>query len=195
MTAGASIWNDVSGLRADGALDLAAELGCEVVIMHMQGEPQTMQRRPSYGDVVEDVLEYLDKRTSAALAAGVRPHNILIDPGLGFGKTAEHTLRLLSALRRFTADGRRVVLGASRKRFLMTVDPSAVEPLDRLGGSIACVLEAASAGCEVVRVHDVRETAQALSLWRAVAARQSVGDENDHQEQGAGADAIEGEWV
>lgn len=172
VAAGAAIWNDITALTWSGdSLATAVELGCEVVLMHMRGDPRTMQVEPRYGDVVDEVLSYLEGRAEAAMAAGVRPEAIWLDPGVGFGKTLAHNLDLLAALDRFVATGFRVLLGASRKRFIQAVDPSAQAASDRLGGSLAAALAGAAAGVHAVRVHDVRETAQALAVWAAVQAR------------------------
>jgi dihydropteroate synthase len=171
ILAGATIWNDVTALRgAPDSLHVAAELGCRVVLMHMRGEPRTMQDAPAYDDVVGEVEAFLLDRAEAAVAAGVARDKVLIDPGLGFGKTPAHSLALLAALPRFVAHGWPVVLGPSRKRFIAAVDPTATRPLDRLGGSLAAALRGAEAGVAMVRVHDVRETIQALAVWAAVGA-------------------------
>lgn len=170
-SAGADIWNDVTALGyAPQSPAVAAELGCDVILMHMRGEPGTMQLNPVYADVVGEVAAFLAARADAAMAAGVRREAIWIDPGIGFGKTLEHNLDLLARLDRIIDLGFRTVLGVSRKRFLRAIDPAAVEASDRMGGSIAGALVGAQAGIDAVRVHDVRETAQALSLWSAVSA-------------------------
>ena len=163
--AGAAIWNDVMALQAFGAPEMAAALGCEVVLMHMQGEPRTMQENPHYDDVVAEVTAFLAERAETAMAAGVAREKISLDPGIGFGKTLEHNLALLEGLDRIVALGFPVVLGASRKRTIQAIDPSAVEATDRLGGSLALALHGADKGCAVVRAHDVRETVQALKVW------------------------------
>jgi dihydropteroate synthase len=169
--AGASLWNDVTALRhAPESLEVAADLGCEVVLMHMQGEPRTMQAAPQYQDVVSEVVDFLTAQAEAAMTAGVARERILIDPGIGFGKTLQHNLALLANLDRLVATGFRVVLGASRKRFIQAVDKTADAPLDRLGGSLAAALAGARAGCAVVRVHDVRETVQAFKVNAAIDA-------------------------
>ena len=171
VSAGADIWNDVTALGyAPESPAVAAELGCDVILMHMRGEPGTMQLNPVYADVVGEVAAFLAARADAAMAAGVRREAIWIDPGIGFGKTLEHNLDLLARLDCIIDLGFRTVLGVSRKRFLRAIDPAAVEASDRLGGSIAGALVGAQAGIDAVRVHDVRETAQALSLWSAVSA-------------------------
>jgi dihydropteroate synthase len=171
---GATIWNDVTalGFSPDSAA-VAAELGCEVMLMHMQGEPRTMQDNPVYKDVVREVCAFLRDRAEAAMAAGVRPEAIWVDPGIGFGKTLAHNLELLANLDKVRALGFKTVLGVSRKRFLKAIDPTAVEADDRLGGSLAGALIGAAAGVDAIRVHDVRETVQALSTWALVKARQA----------------------
>lgn len=166
--AGAAMWNDVSALAAPGAPETAAELGCEVVLMHMKGTPLTMQRDPAYADVVGEVEGFLLARAQAAQAAGVAPGRIWLDPGIGFGKTPEHNLALLRALPRLASHGFRVLVGASRKRTVLHLDPTAENPRDRLGGSLALALHAARHGAAAVRVHDVRETRQALLVQAAL---------------------------
>lgn len=171
VAAGATIWNDVAALRfAPDAPEVAAELGCEVVLMHMLGQPGTMQDDPRYGDVVAEVEAFLLARALTAMAAGVAREKIWLDPGIGFGKTPAHNLALLAALPRFVALGYPILLGASRKRFIAALDPLAADPTARLGGSLAAHLRAAAAGVAAVRVHDVRETAQALAVWGAIGA-------------------------
>jgi dihydropteroate synthase len=169
VRAGASMWNDVNALQADGALDAAAELSCLVCLMHMQGAPQTMQANPAYDHVVTDVARALGRRAGAALSAGVERDRVLIDPGIGFGKTLTHNLALMAALDRFAELGFPVLFGASRKRFIQAIDDTASDPMDRIGGSLAAALHAARAGCAVIRVHDVRETVQALKIQAAIA--------------------------
>ncbi len=168
VAAGASMWNDVTALAASGAPDLAAALGCEVVLMHMKGAPLVMQRDPAYADVVGEVEGFLLARAEAALAAGVARDRVWLDPGLGFGKTPAHNLALLNALPRLASHGFRVLVGASRKRTVLHLDPTATAPTDRLGGSLAFALHAAAHGAAMVRVHDVRETRQALLVQDAL---------------------------
>ncbi len=169
VAAGATIWNDVTALTGSpDSLATAAELGCDVVLMHMQGEPATMQVAPQYGDVVTEVVAWLAARAEAAMAAGVARERIWLDPGIGFGKTLAHNLALLAALDRMVALGFPVLLGASRKGMIRKVDPTAVEAMDRLGGSLAIALAGMRAGCAMARVHDVRETVQALKVARAI---------------------------
>lgn len=159
----------IAALRhAPDSLETAAELGCEVVLMHMQGEPRTMQAEPRYDDVVGEVGAFLIERAEAAIAAGVARDRIWLDPGIGFGKhMIRHNLPLLAGLRRITALGFPVLLGASRKSFIGALDNQA--PADRrLGGSIAAALASAAAGVAAVRVHDVFETVQALKVRAAI---------------------------
>jgi dihydropteroate synthase len=176
VAAGATLWNDVTALRyAPDSLAAAAELGCEVVLMHMQGEPGTMQAEPHYDDVVEEVAAFLARRATEAMAAGVAQDRIWLDPGVGFGKhRTRHNLPLLAGLDRIVALGYPVLLGASRKSFIGALDEGAAADR-RLGGSIAAALAGAAAGVAAVRVHDVGETVQALRVWRAIAQAGSLG--------------------
>jgi dihydropteroate synthase len=169
VAAGAQVWNDVTALRhTPDSLATAAELGCRVVLMHMQGEPRTMQHEPRYDDVVAEVADFLAARAEAAIAAGVAREAIWLDPGIGFGKhMLRHNLPLIAGLERIVGLGLPVLFGASRKAFIGALDDKA--PADaRLGGSIAAALAAAAAGVAAVRVHDVRETVQALKVWAAI---------------------------
>jgi dihydropteroate synthase len=172
VAAGATMWNDVTALRhAPDSLAVAAELGCEVVLMHMQGQPATMQAEPHYDDVVGEVAEFLAGRAEAAMAAGVAREKIWLDPGIGFGKhMIRHNLPLLNGLEAIVALGFPVLLGASRKSFIGAVDGGGRAAGERLGGSIAAALWGAQAGVAAVRVHDVRETVQALRVWAAIQA-------------------------
>lgn len=167
--AGATMWNDVTALAfAPDSPATAAELGCDVVLMHMRGEPQSMQADPRYDDVVAEVCAELAARAEAAMAAGVARERIWLDPGIGFGKTLAHNLALTSHLNRLVELGFPVLFGASRKRMIGEVDPTATDPGDRIGGSLALALEAARRGARMIRVHDVRETVQALRLRAAL---------------------------
>jgi dihydropteroate synthase len=171
INAGASLWNDVSALTwSPDSLAVVADLGCEVVLMHKRGEPRTMQADPRYDDVVREVGEYLLRRADAAMAAGVKREHIWLDPGIGFGKTMAHNLALLRRLDELVALGFPILYGASRKSTILRIDPTATDPDDRLGGSIAFALAAARAGVAAVRVHDVRETRQALAVQAAIEA-------------------------
>lgn len=164
LDAGATIVNDVSaGTHDPETLRAAARHGAGVVLMHMQGRPETMQDAPSYAeDVVAEVRSWLAERVHAAVTAGVAPDQILVDPGIGFGKTLDHNLELLRRLEDLVADGPGVLLGASRKSFLGLVTGRDVE--NRLAGSLACVARAVEAGVAAVRVHDVEATRDVLSV-------------------------------
>ena len=172
VAAGANLWNDVTALRhSPDSLATAAELRCEVVLMHMQGEPGTMQAEPRYQDVVAEVAAFLAERAPAAVAAGVARDKIWLDPGIGFGKhMIRHNLPLLAGLQAIVALGFPVLLGVSRKSFIGALDGGGRGADERLGGSIAGALWGARAGVAAVRVHDVRETVQALRVWAAIAA-------------------------
>jgi dihydropteroate synthase len=173
VAVGATIWNDVSALAfSDDAPSVAARLGCDVVLMHMRGEPRTMQDAPHYDDVIAEVRAELLARVEAALAAGVEHDRIWLDPGIGFAKTAAHNLVLTAGLDQLVAEGFPVLYGASRKRTIQAIDPGATEPSDRLGGSLALALEAARRGAGIIRVHDVRETVQALKVQAALMAHE-----------------------
>jgi dihydropteroate synthase len=169
VDAGAAIWNDVSALRGDEAsVAVGAALTCPIILMHMQGEPRTMQAAPHYEDVVEDVITFLNARIDAAEMAGIDRDRLWVDPGIGFGKTLAHNLELIRALPAIRAEtGCPLLFGASRKSFISRLDGDA--PADqRLGGSIAAAVLATEFGADMVRVHDVAETAQALKVWHAV---------------------------
>lgn len=168
LEVGASIWNDVSALTyASDSLEMAASLECDIVLMHAQGDPKTMQDAPHYDDVVEEVYDFLAERIAACLRAGVSEDRLIVDPGIGFGKTLEHNLALLSNLDRFNGLGRPVLLGASRKRFIAALDRDG-PTVERLGGSIAAVLAGFAGGASIFRVHDVAATRQALRIAAAI---------------------------
>jgi dihydropteroate synthase len=153
VRAGVVMWNDVSGLTAStDSLSTAAELGCPIVVMHMKGQPATMQDDPRYDDPVKEVFSELEARAIAAIAAGV----------------ARDKMALMAALGQLAALGFPVLLGVSRKRTVMAIDPTATDPRDRLGGSLAMALFGAAKGVDAIRVHDVRETVQALKVWAAL---------------------------
>ncbi|HEY0927020.1 dihydropteroate synthase [Brevundimonas sp.] len=169
--AGANIWNDVTALGfSPVSLPTAVDLGCDVVLMHMKGEPRTMQDAPHYDDVVSEVVDWLAVRAGEVMAAGIPPGRLWLDPGIGFGKTLAHNMALTANLERLGATGLPVLYAASRKRTIAAIDPTAVEATDRLGGSLALALEAARRGAQIIRVHDVRETVQALAVQAAVMA-------------------------
>lgn len=167
VAAGADIVNDVSALSFDAdALRTIADLNVPVILMHALGDPKTMQDDPVYDDVLLDVFDYLEARVEACLNAGIAREKIVVDPGIGFGKTLEHNLALLSGLSLLHGLGLPVVVGASRKRFVGTL--SGVEVAQARGaGSIGAALAAVSQGAQIIRVHDVAETRQALSVWQA----------------------------
>jgi dihydropteroate synthase len=169
VAAGATMWNDVTALAWDSdSLAAAAELGCEVVLMHMQGEPRTMQKAPRYADVVAEVAAFLAARAKAAIAAGVARERIWLDPGFGFGKTPAHNLALIRGIPRIAALGFPVLVGASRKSSIARIAGDGSSADQRLGGSIALALAAAKAGAAMLRVHDVAETKQALAVAAAI---------------------------
>lgn len=170
VDAGVSMLNDVSALQADpGSAAVAAACAAQVVLMHMPGNPRTMQGLADYADPVEEVFAALAGRIAQAEAAGIARGRLIADPGIGFGKTVAHNLALLKALERFHGLGVPLMLGASRKTLISAV-AGAAEPGERLGGSLALALRGAEAGVRWVRVHDVAETRQALLLWEAIRA-------------------------
>ena len=171
VQAGAGMINDVCGLRREGALDAAAALGVPVVLMHMQGEPRSMQAAPQYDDVVGEVHRFLAERIFAAEMAGIPKQRIVVDPGFGFGKDTAHNLQLLAQFERFAELGVPVLAGLSRKRSIGELTGRDV-PADRVAGSVAAHLIAAQRGAAIVRVHDVAATVQALAVWRAMQAAQ-----------------------
>lgn len=167
LRAGAGVVNDVTALRNDPEIaSLVAEQGVGLVLMHMQGDPRTMQANPAYDDVVDDVKAFLAQRTEAAVAAGVPEERIWLDPGIGFGKTLVHNLELLRRLGELRELGRPLVVGTSRKSFIGKLDGSEVG--ERLGGTIASSVLAGAEGADVLRVHDVAECRQALIFSRAL---------------------------
>ncbi len=164
MEAGALIWNDVSALRfAPDSLTLAARLGCKIVLMHAQGDPSTMQQDPVYDDVVANVCDWLQARILACELAGIDRDRLIIDPGIGFGKTFDHNLALIRGLESFNKFDLPLLFGASRKSMIAAIDQNARAD-QRIGGSIALALHAAKKGVGILRVHDVQETKQALML-------------------------------
>jgi dihydropteroate synthase len=168
LRAGARVINDVTALRWDPRLaGVVAEARCPVILMHMLGEPKTMQRDPSYDDVVREVREFLVGRVESALAAGVEEENIILDPGIGFGKTLEHNLELLNRLDSIVELGFPVLIGASRKRFIGRLT-GVEEARERLFGTVAANVLAYERGATLFRVHDVRANREALEVARAV---------------------------
>lgn len=165
VQAGAHIWNDVRALTRPHALQTAAALNIPVIIMHMRGEPTTMNDLAHYNDVTADVLQELQQRINAALAAGILPHNIMIDPGFGFAKDAEHNFKLLNELYRLNALGYPMLSGLSRKRFIGEA-LGGVEATQRAVGSVAGHLLSVQQGASLVRAHDVRAMVDALKVWQ-----------------------------
>lgn len=169
VAAGAGMINDVYALRREGALDAAAALGVPVVLMHMQGEPRSMQAAPDYDDVVADVHRFLAERIFSAEMAGIPKKKIVVDPGFGFGKTTAHNLALLARFERFTDLGVPALAGLSRKRSIGELT-GRDDPQARIHGSVTAHLIAAQRGAKLLRVHDVAATVDALKVWNAVAA-------------------------
>ena len=176
LDAGASIINDITAGRGDPRLlNLAAERGAPVVLMHMQGTPRTMQDSPHYRDVVEEVLGFLLERAAAAQAAGIPREHIMLDPGIGFGKRQSDNLVLLANLSRFTATGYATLLGASRKRFMGAICNEA-RPRELVSATVATTALGVMAGVKLFRVHDIRENRQALGVAYAIKQASSIGN-------------------
>lgn len=174
LEAGARIVNDVSGLTHDaGAAPVVAESGCAVVLMHMRGTPATMSRHAEYADVVGEVRDALARRVAAALAAGIRPDALALDPGIGFAKRGPHSVALLRNLPVLAGLGYPLLVGISRKNVIGLLSGESV-PARRLGGSLAAGLFAATRGASILRVHDVRETVQALRVWHFLCSSGTV---------------------
>ena len=168
LAAGARIINDVAALTYEPAcMDVAATSGAPVILMHAQGDPRTMQSAPRYDDCLLDVYDWLAERLDACAAAGIDRARLIVDPGIGFGKTLDHNLELLAGLSVFHGLGVPVLLGASRKSFIGALSGIKVAS-DRAAGSIAAALQGASQGAQILRVHDVAETRQALTVWEAM---------------------------
>lgn len=166
LALGVDVLNDVNGFRAPGGLQALAGSQAGAVVMHMQGEPRTMQEAPFYQDVCAEVAEFLQARLNALQQAGVAPQRVVLDPGFGFGKTLAHNVALMRSLPRFAQMGAGVLVGVSRKRMIGELTGQA-DPAGRVHGSVAAAVYAASQGAAVVRVHDVRATVDALTVWRA----------------------------
>jgi len=167
LAAGASVVNDISGGADDEMLPAVAKARAGLVLMHMRGEPATMQDAPLYEDVVAEVHEYLRERVEAAIFAGVDPERLCVDPGIGFGKTVDHNLQLLRSIGTLRDLDAAVMAGASRKRFVGALS-GADDPRDRLEGSLAAAILAAASGADIVRVHDVLATVRALRVADAI---------------------------
>ena len=163
--AGAGMINDVTALRRPGAVEAAASTGLPVCLMHMQGEPRTMQAAPQYDDVLADIIEYLKQRMQVCERAGIGPGRLLVDPGFGFGKSLAHNLALLRNLTAFSSLGVPLLVGISRKSMLGAITGREVG--ERLAASVAAALMAVERGARVVRVHDVAATVDALAVWQA----------------------------
>lgn len=169
VAAGAGMINDVYALRREGALDAVAELGVPVCVMHMQGEPRSMQEAPYYDDVVGEVHRFLMDRVFACELAGIDKRKVMVDPGFGFGKDLEHNLALLRVLDRFGDLGSGAYVGLSRKSMIGRLTGREA-PADRVAGSVAAAVIAVQRGARIVRVHDVAATVDALAVWQAVKA-------------------------
>jgi dihydropteroate synthase len=168
LEAGARLVNDVTALRGDTRMaSIVAEAGCPVVLMHMKGEPKTMQEEPRYEDVVREVRDFLAQRAEVAVAAGVRPENVIVDPGIGFGKNLDHNLALLRDLDVLVDLGFPVLVGASRKRFIGNIT-GVEEARERVFGTVATTVLAYQKGARFFRVHDVRANRDALAVAEAV---------------------------
>ena len=168
LIAGADLINDINGFRAPGAIEAVRDSDCALCIMHMQGEPQTMQREPRYDDVVGEVIAFLRERVDALTAAGIDRERICLDPGFGFGKTLEHNLALMRGIGRMRSElDLPVLAGVSRKTMIGTLTGKPVA--ERMAGSIGGALAAVAHGARIVRVHDVAETVDALTVWHASA--------------------------
>lgn len=165
IMAGADIINDVRALADTGAMEFAATADVPVCIMHMQGQPRSMQHQPHYQQVTDEVLDWLLLRAEQCQRAGIKASNIILDPGFGFGKTLQHNYQLLTELHRFIATGYPVLAGMSRKSMIGQL--LGVGPSDRLAGSLACATIAAMQGAQIIRVHDVKETAEAMQVVAA----------------------------
>jgi dihydropteroate synthase len=173
LDAGASIVNDIAANREDSAMwQVVAQTGAGYVCMHMQGVPQTMQLNPAYSDVVEEVEKFFRERIIRLNDCGVASEQIILDPGIGFGKTAEHNLQLLGALQRFTKLERPLLLGVSRKSFIGKL--FGTELAARLPAALACASLAVEAGVQIIRAHEVAETVQALRMTEAMLANRTV---------------------
>ncbi|MGH1455517.1 MAG: dihydropteroate synthase [Alphaproteobacteria bacterium] len=176
IMAGANIINDVSALTHDPeSMGVAAQSALPICLMHMKGTPQTMQNEPTYTDVIDEIMKYFEKRLEECEAHGINPSRVIIDPGIGFGKTLEHNLLILKNLNRFQVLGCPVLLGVSRKSFIGTLDQNAKNAKDRLGGSLAAALYGAFNGdAQILRVHDVADTRQSINVYHAISSAGSL---------------------
>ena len=166
LLAGAVLVNDVAGLRDPRMIEVVVEHSAAVIIMHMLGDPKTMQVKPRYKDVVGEIISFLERRVAAAEQAGVSPRKIMVDPGIGFGKNLNHNIEIIARLREFKSIGKPVVIGVSRKSFIGRI--TGMPPEERLEGSLAAAVLAVHHGADMVRVHDVPETVRALGVTSAI---------------------------
>jgi len=167
LNMGVSMMNDVQALQGEGAMSVLAQSDVPVCLMHMQGTPKTMQQAPIYKDIIDDIMHFFEERLKACESAGISKDRIVLDPGIGFGKTLAHNLLILKEIKRFKALGCPVMIGLSRKSMIEKICPGTL-PQDRLAGSLAGALWAASQGADILRVHDVAQTKQALDVWLAI---------------------------
>ena len=169
LRAGATVLNDVNALNTPGLAEVAAEAGCSVCLMHMQGDPRTMQQNPTYDDVVQEVRGYLLARADFAIAKGIAKEKIWIDPGIGFGKTVDHNLELLRHLEAFVNTGYPVLVGVSRKSFIgKLLGNPALTADQRLEGTLAAQVLAQAKGARIIRAHDVKEARRAMDMTAAI---------------------------
>jgi len=161
IEAGACVVNDVGGLRKENMISVVSEMNVSVIIMHMQGTPENMQKNPQYSDVVEDIKEWLEERITAAEMAGIKRSDIIVDPGIGFGKNLKHNLEILGRLNEFKGMSGGVLLGASRKSFIGMMTGN--EEGDRLTGSLSAAIMGVTGGVDILRVHDIKETLSAVN--------------------------------
>lgn len=171
LDAGASIVNDITALTGPGSLDLVSSRGVSAVLMHMQGEPKTMQANPHYENAPQEIADYLAARIAACEAAGIAHAKLSVDPGIGFGKSVAHNAQILARIDVLRELGVAVLIGVSRKSFLGALSKGE-KPKDRLPGSLAAGLAAVARGADILRVHDVAPTIQALKVWRAIESAQ-----------------------
>ncbi len=167
LDSGASIVNDITGLRDPKMVKIIAKSGAHIVIMHMKGMPRYMQKNPKYKSVIEEIIEYLELAIDRAIKAGIKKNKIIIDPGIGFGKTLEHNLEILRRLGEFKILGCRILVGTSRKSFIGKI--LNLPPNERLTGSLASLVVAVMNGANIVRVHDVKFAKQAVRIADAIA--------------------------
>ena len=185
LEAGAAIINDVTALTGDPrSLAVAAKSTAPVILMHMLGDPQTMQKDPSYSEAAIDIHDYLEARVIACEEAGIERARICLDPGIGFGKTLAHNMQIMEQLAIFHDLGCPVLLGASRKFFISKI--SSAPAKERLGGSLAATLAGAARGVQIYRVHDVRETVQALAVWQKIAMSPAIIGDDSRNLQNSG---------